>query len=245
MNNDHRPKTIFITGGTGGIGRAIAEHYLAIGDIVHITGRNQDKIHDLAVQYKGRLHFHKADLTRLDEIEALCTVIAKLEPAVDVLINNAGMTQDQLALRITPTDFEHIMRVNTTASFACARAVLRGMLRKRFGRIIQISSVIGSVGNAGQSSYAASKAALDAMTKSLAKEYGAKNITVNAVAPGYIETDMTSGFDDAMRQKITDHLAIKRIGHVKDIVNAVAFLSSDASEYITGQVLHVNGGMYM
>jgi 3-oxoacyl-[acyl-carrier protein] reductase len=187
----------------------------------------------------------KLDVTDAAEVDAVITAIEKDFGSIGVLVNNAGITRDNLLMRMKDEEWADIMATNLTSVFRLSRAVIKGMMKARAGRIISIASVVGAMGNAGQTNYSAAKAGIMGFTKSLAREVGSRNITVNCVAPGFIDTDMTKALPDAQRQALLAHIPLGRLGAAEDIANAVVFLASDQAAYITGTTLHVNGGMYM
>ncbi|NWG39959.1 MAG: 3-oxoacyl-ACP reductase FabG [Hydrogenophilaceae bacterium] len=187
----------------------------------------------------------KLDVTNAAEVDAVITAIEKDFGSISVLVNNAGITRDNLLMRMKDEEWADIMATNLTSVFRLSRAVIKGMMKARAGRIISIASVVGAMGNAGQANYSAAKAGIMGFTKSLAREVGSRNITVNCVAPGFIDTDMTRALPEAQRQALLAHIPLGRLGAVEDIANAVVFLASDQAAYITGTTLHVNGGMYM
>ena len=237
-----------VTGATRGIGHAIAQALAAAGARVVGTATTDDG----AARIGAALAEAAAPGAgmRLDVTDALATDAALRDiearhGAITILVNNAGITRDNLLLRMKDDDWDAVMATNLKPVFRLSRAVLRGMMKQRHGRIVQIGSVVGSSGNPGQANYAAAKAALIGFTKSLAQEVGSRNITVNAVAPGFIETDMTHGLTAELKQKMLDNTPLKRIGAPEDIAHAVRFLVSDEARFITGHVLDVNGGIYM
>ena len=187
----------------------------------------------------------QADVSKKEEVDRLFEEALKVTGTVEILVNNAGITRDGLLIRMSDEDFDQVIDANLKGTFYCMRAAAKLMMRKRYGRIVNISSVVGVSGNAGQVNYAASKAGIIGMTKSLAKELGSRNVTANAVAPGFITTDMTEGLPDAVKEQMAKEIPLARMGQPEDVANAVAFLASDQASYITGQVLHVDGGMVM
>ena len=184
-------------------------------------------------------------MSKKEEVDRLFEEALKVTGTVEILVNNAGITRDGLLIRMSDEDFDQVIDANLKGTFYCMRAAAKLMMRKRYGRIVNISSVVGVSGNAGQVNYAASKAGIIGMTKSLAKELGSRNVTANAVAPGFITTDMTEGLPDAVKEQMAKEIPLARMGQPEDVANAVAFLASDQASYITGQVLHVDGGMVM
>ncbi len=238
-------KNALVTGATGGIGEAVARSLHAQGATVTLSGRNVDKLNKLAGELKDRVHVVAADLSQPDAIE---TLIAGAETAmgqIDILVNNAGLTRDNLSMRMKDEEWDEVLAVNLTATFKLARAVQRGMMKRRFGRIINIASVVGVMGNPGQANYVASKAGLIGWSKAMAQEIASRNITVNCVAPGFIATSMTEVLTDEQKATISSKIPMGRMGGANDIAAAVAFLASDEANYITGTTLHVNGGMVM
>ncbi|WP_439813761.1 3-oxoacyl-[acyl-carrier-protein] reductase [Zavarzinia sp. CC-PAN008] len=234
-----------VTGASGGIGGAIARALHAQGAVVGLAGRKADALEALAAELGERAHVLVGDLGAAGGAEALATAAEKALGQVDILVNNAGLTRDGLAVRMKDEDFDEVIAVNLGASFKLARGVLRGMMKRRHGRIISITSVVGWVGNPGQANYVASKAGLTGLTKSLAAEVASRGITVNCVAPGFIATAMTDVLDDARKSALTERIPAGRMGDSKDIAGAVVYLASDEASYVTGQTVHVNGGMAM
>jgi len=241
-------RTAFITGASRGIGRACALALAEAGCRVAVAARNAKLLDELAaeVRAKGReayaVTINMADAASIKE--AFTKAAKELGP-VSILVNNAGITRDGLALRMKKEDWDEVIGTNLTGSFLAIQQVLQHMLRDRWGRIINISSVVGEMGNPGQANYVASKAGIIGLTKAIAQEMGSRNITVNAVAPGFIETDMTQGLSQELKDNMIGHVALKRIGRAEDVAAAVRFLASDEAGYITGHVLNVNGGLYM
>jgi 3-oxoacyl-[acyl-carrier protein] reductase len=241
-------RTAFITGASRGIGRACAMALSDAGARVAVAARNADQLEELASQIRSeqREAFPIAvDMTSADSIKEALAKTAKDFGPVSILVNNAGITKDGLAMRMKKDDWDSVIATNLTGSFLAIQQVLPAMMRERWGRIINISSVVGKSGNPGQANYVASKAGLIGLTKAIAQEMASRNITVNAVAPGYIETDMTHGLSDELKTKMLDHIPLKRIGRPEDVAAAVRFLASEEASYITGHVLDVNGGLYM
>jgi 3-oxoacyl-[acyl-carrier protein] reductase len=239
-------KKALVTGASRGIGRAIADRFLAEG--AEVWGLGTKEPADLAARIAaagGKLHWITADLGDLAAVEGVVEAALKESGGFDVLVNNAGITKDGLSFRMSLADFQRVLDVNLTASFLVSRVVAREMIRKKTGSIINMSSVVGQHGGGGQANYAASKAGLIGVTKSLAQEVASRGVRVNAIAPGYIATDMTEAVPEAMREKYIEHIPLKRAGTGDDVAAAVLFLASDDSAYITGQVLAVDGGMFI
>ncbi|MBC7717617.1 MAG: 3-oxoacyl-ACP reductase FabG [Pseudorhodobacter sp.] len=248
MTTELQAKSVaLVTGASRGIGRGIAlelaaRGYLVIGTATTEAGARS--ISEALFAYTGSAGVC-LDVTDADNIDALLGQITKVHGGVQVLVNNAGITRDALAMRMKDDDWDAVINTNLKAVFRMSRAVMRAMMKQRFGRIINITSVVGANGNAGQANYAAAKAGVAGMTRALARELGSRGITVNCVAPGFISTDMTDGLPDAQKQVLMAQIPLGRLGAVSDIANAVAFLASEGAGYITGTELHVNGGMYM
>jgi 3-oxoacyl-[acyl-carrier protein] reductase len=241
-------RTAFVTGASRGIGKACAQTLASAGYRVVVAARTTDKLEETAhaIRAIGSEAFVvEMDLSNSSSIVQAIAKAAKEFGRLDILVNNAGITKDGLAVRMKQADWELVLQTNLSGSFYAIQQVLPGMMRERWGRIVNISSVVGEMGNPGQANYVASKAGLIGLTKSLAQEVGSRNITVNAVAPGYIGTDMTHGLSDELRQKMIDHTPLKRMGTPEDVAAAVKFLVSDEAAFITGHVLDVNGGIYM
>ena len=238
-------KFALVTGATGGIGGAIAEALHKQGATVALSGTREAVLQDLAAKLGSRAHVVPCNLS---DVEAVNGLIAKAEAAmgqVDILINNAGITRDGLTMRMKDDDCQTVLDVNLSAAFRLARASLKGMMKRRWGRIISITSVVGATGNPGQLNYAAAKAGLTGMTKSLAQEVASRNITANCVAPGFIQTAMTDVLTDQQKEMISQKIPAGRLGQSPEIAAAVVYLASEEAAYVTGQTLHVNGGMAM
>ena len=241
-------RTAFITGASRGIGRACAIALSEAGARVALAARSIDQLEDLAGQLRsqGREAFPVSlDLANADSIKDSFARTTKDFGPVSILVNNAGIAKDGLALRMKKEDWDAVIATNLTGSFLVIQQVLQGMLRERWGRIINISSIVGEMSNPGQANYVASKAGLIGLTKALAQEMGSRNITVNAVAPGFIETDMITKLSQELKDNMLGHVPLKRIGRPEDVAAAVRFLASEEAGYITGHVLDVNGGLYM
>ncbi len=241
---DLKGKVAVVTGASRGIGRAIAGRLAEAGATVVLVARNADALKQVE-QELPRSRAFPLDISDPDAVKAGFKEILAETGQIDILVNNAGITRDNLLLRLKDEDIRHVLDVNLRSMFSTCQQVVRPMMKQRWGRIINITSVIGMMGNAGQSNYAASKAGIIGFTKSLAKELGSRNITVNAIAPGFIETDMTADLSDDVRKQLTESIALERLGSGEDVANAVLFLASDLSGYMTGDVLNVTGGMYM
>ncbi|MBC6497126.1 MAG: 3-oxoacyl-[acyl-carrier-protein] reductase [Alphaproteobacteria bacterium GM7ARS4] len=240
-------KTALITGASGGIGRAIADTLNRQGAHVILTGRNATALASCADSLANKNYtLIPIDLTKeRDAPKALATRALEERETIDILVNNAGMTRDQLLLRLKDSDWHDVVETNLTALFRLCRAVVPLMMKKRWGRIISISSIVGRMGNAGQTAYSATKAGMEGFSRSLAKEVARRHITVNCIAPGFITTPMTDALDDRLKQDMRAHIPIGRFGQPHDVATAVAFLASEQASYITGETLHVNGGMMM
>jgi 3-oxoacyl-[acyl-carrier protein] reductase len=240
-------KIAIVTGASRGIGRGIAMTLAARGAYVVATARGENAVDAVSqIQEAG----HRAEAAALEvtdpaSVDALIGGVLERHGRIDILVNNAGITRDQLLLRMKREDWDHVIATNLTASFALSQAAIKPMLKQRSGRVINISSVVGQTGNAGQANYAASKAGLIGFSKALARELASRNITVNVVAPGLIETDMTKAITEKAHGDWTSQIPLGRLGTTADVAAAVCFLASDEASYITGQVLAVNGGMYM
>ena len=242
-------KVAVVTGASRGIGREIALTLAAYGAAVAVNyNGSKEKAEEVVQQIRsadGMAVAIKASVSNAEDVESMMKAVMEQFGRIDILVNNAGITKDNLVMRMSEDDFDAVLDTNLKGTFYCMKQVYRIMLKQRFGRIINMSSVTGVVGNAGQVNYAASKAGIIGMTKSLARELGSRGITVNAVAPGFIETEMTDVLSDKVKQEMEGQIPLKRMGNVKDVAEAVAFLASDKASYITGQVLHVDGGMAM
>jgi 3-oxoacyl-[acyl-carrier protein] reductase len=237
-------KVALVTGASRGIGKAIASQLKALGATVIGTATSQNGADNIS-EYLGQGSGLVLNVTDSDSIKALFEVIKAAHGGVDILVNNAGITRDNLMMRMKDDEWNDIIDTNLSSVFRISKAVLRPMMKARNGRIINIGSVVGTMGNAGQVNYATAKAGLLGFTKSLAREVASRGITVNTVAPGFIDTDMTQTLTDEQKEGIFSQVPANRLGKPEEIANAVAFLASDAAAYITGETLHVNGGMYM
>ncbi len=238
-------KTALVTGASGGIGAAIARALHAQGAIVALSGTRVDALDRLAGELGGRAHVCPADLREAGAADALVAAVEAAGGPLHILVNNAGLTRDMLVLRMKDEDWQAVLDVDLSAPFRLARAVLRGMLKRRAGRIIGISSIVGATGNPGQANYAAAKAGLVGMTKALAQEVASRGVTVNIVSPGFVDTPMTSALTDAQKAKLGEQIPLGRLGQPSDIAAAVVYLASDEAGWVTGATLHVNGGMAM
>lgn len=238
-------KTALVTGASGGIGAAIARTLHAQGACVVLSGTRREALEALAAELGQNAHICPADLRDAEAADALVTQAEAAAGPLWALVNNAGLTRDMLALRMKDEDWQTVLDVDLSAPFRLARAALRGMLRRRAGRIIGIGSIVGATGNPGQANYAAAKAGLVGMTKALAQEVGSRGVTVNMVAPGFIETPMTDVLADAQKEKLTAAIPLGRLGQPADIASAVLYLASAEAGWVTGATLHVNGGMAM
>ena len=242
-------KTAIVTGGARGIGRSIAMTLAAAGANIVINYTSSSKAAEEVVEEAKKLGVSalalKADVSKNDEIEYLVKEVLNQFGSIDILVNNAGITRDNLLIRMSEEDFQAVIDINLKGAFICTKHVSKVMMKQRKGKIINIASVVGVMGNAGQSNYAASKAGLIGFTKSIAKELAKRNINVNAVAPGYIETDMTASLPEKVREEFMINIPMARGGVPQDVANVVLFLSSKYSDYITGQVIHIDGGMVM
>ncbi|MGH6797051.1 MAG: 3-oxoacyl-[acyl-carrier-protein] reductase [Roseiarcus sp.] len=234
-----------VTGASGGLGGAIARALHTQGASVALTGTRREALEALAAELKIRAHAAPCDLSDAAAAEALIPAIEGALGPVDILINNAGVTRDSLLIRMKDADWDSVLAINLTAAFRLSRAALRGMLRRRFGRIINMTSVVGVRGNAGQGNYAAAKAGVIGMSKALAAEVATRGITVNCIAPGFIDSPMTEALDQKRRDTILGSIPMGRLGSDKEIGAAAVYLASSEAAYMTGQTLHVNGGMAM
>ncbi len=238
-------KLALVTGATGGIGQSIVKALANQGAKVIMVGRNEEKLQNLKQELSDKVYSLICDFNDDSQINSLIENAEKQFGNIDILVCNAGITKDNLALRIKDEDWDIVIQMNLTSTFKLNRAAIKSMMKRRYGRIINISSVIGLSGNAGQSNYAASKAGIIAMSKSIAKEVASRGITINCVAPGYIDTPMTEVLGEDIKNSIIAHIPLGRIGTPQDVANAVLFLASDESSYVTGHTLSVNGGMLM
>ncbi|MDE2184034.1 MAG: 3-oxoacyl-[acyl-carrier-protein] reductase [Alphaproteobacteria bacterium] len=239
-------KVALVTGASGGIGGAVAKTLHAQGATVVLSGTRSEALEAVKAELGGRAHAVACNLSDPASVEALSkSAEAAAGGPIDILVNNAGITRDNLFMRMKDEEWDQVIAVNLTAAFRLSRAVLRGMMKKRWGRIIAITSVVGATGNPGQGNYAAAKAGLTGMTKALAAEVASRNVTVNCVAPGFIATAMTDALSDVQKEAINGRIPAGRMGTPADVAAAVLYLASDDASYVTGQTLHVNGGMAM
>jgi 3-oxoacyl-[acyl-carrier protein] reductase len=245
MMFDLTGKSALVTGATGGIGEAIARALHAQGASVAITGRREQELARVAASLGIRALAAPADLGDPGAPAALVENVEKELGSLDILVNNAGFTRDMLALRMGDEDWNAVLEVNLTAPFRLARAALRGMMKRRWGRLISIASIVGVTGNAGQANYAAAKAGLIGLSKSLAQEVATRGVTANVVAPGFVRTAMTDALPEAARTALLSRIPTQRMGSPEDVAGAVVYLSSDEAAWVTGQTIHVNGGMAM
>lgn len=242
---DFTGKCALVTGATGGIGRVIVKKLHDAGATVIITDMRQEALDEFAAELKERVFAFACNLGDPADIDALVAKAEKAAGAIDILVNNAGLTKDNLFMRMKDEDWNLVLNVNLTAGFRLARAAIRGMMKRRYGRIISMASVVGVTGNPGQANYSASKAGMIGMTKCLAAEVASRGITANCVAPGFIKTAMTDALPEEAKEKLARSIPMARLGLPEDVANAVVFLASDEASYITGQTIHVNGGMAM
>jgi 3-oxoacyl-[acyl-carrier protein] reductase len=238
-------KSALVTGATGGIGGAIARAFHGRGATVAISGTRREVLDGLAGELADRVHVLPCNLADKDDVEALVPRSEEVMGKLDILVANAGITKDNLLVQLRDEDWDQVVAINLTASFRLARAAVRGMMRRRFGRIIGITSVVGVTGNPGQANYTATKAGLIGMIKSIAGEYARRGVTANAIAPGFIATAMTDKLNDKQREAILARVPAARLGTGAEVAAAAVFLASDEAAYVTGQTLHVNGGMAM
>ena len=238
-------KTALVTGATGGIGGAVARAFHQQGATVAISGTRRDVLDQLAAELNERVHVLTCNLADKDEVEALVPKAEEVLGKLDILVANAGITKDNLLVQLRDEDWDQVVAVNLTATFRLTRAAVRGMMRRRFGRVIGIASVVGVTGNPGQSNYTATKAGMIGMFKSIGKEYAKRGVTANCVAPGFITSPMTDKLNEKQREAILQMVPAGKLGGGADVAAAVVYLASDEAAYVTGQTLHVNGGMAM
>ena len=241
---DLKNKKVLITGATGGIGNSLINKFHSLGSKILATGTNEEKLKKLKLNYSS-IHVEKFRLDEHDKIESFInTVEAKLD-GIEILVNNAGITLDNLSIRLTNENWKKVLDVNLTSTFLMCKYVIKKMLRKKYGKIVNISSIVGHTGNLGQANYSASKAGIVAFSKSLAIEYAKKNININCVSPGFIQTEMTEKINEEFKKNLITKIPSGCLGTGEDVSNCVAFLASDMASYINGETIHVNGGMYM
>ncbi|MBL4911892.1 3-oxoacyl-ACP reductase FabG [Shewanella schlegeliana] len=245
MSFDLTGKVALVTGASRGIGRAVAETLVSAGAVVIGTATSERGAEAIQAYLGDKGYGLVLNVTDADSVKALFETIKEKAGDVDILVNNAGITRDNLLMRMKDDEWNDILDTNLTSIFRTSKAVMRPMMKKRHGRIINIGSVVGTMGNAGQTNYSAAKAGLIGFTKSLAREVASRQITVNAIAPGFIQTDMTDELTEEQQQAIMSQVPMERLGQAQEIAHAVLFLASDSAAYITGETLHVNGGMYM
>ena len=237
-------KKIIITGATGGIGNELVKKFVSLKGEVLATGTNQEKLGKLKKDFPS-IETIKFDISKHSEIESFIDQASSKLNGLDILVNNAGITLDNLSLRMKSDEWQKVIEINLTSTFFTSKYALKKMLKNKFGRIVNISSIVGHTGNIGQANYTASKAGMIAMSKSLAIEYARKNITINCVSPGFIQTNMTDQINEDVKKSLMSRIPMNKLGNGEDVSNTVAFLASDAASYITGETIHVNGGMYM
>lgn len=245
MSFDLTGKRALVTGASGGIGSAIAKALSAAGAQLAISGTRTERLEAVAAELKGKTHILPCNLSDLQAVDRLAPDAESAMGGLDILVNNAGVTRDNIFMRMKDSEWDEVIAVNLTAAFHLTRAAVKGMMKRRQGRIISITSVVGVAGNAGQGNYAASKAGLIGMSKALAQEVASRNITVNTIAPGFIGSAMTDALNDKQRETILAKIPAARLGSAEEIAAATLFLSSDEAGYITGHTLNVNGGMFM
>ena len=237
-------KKVLITGATGGIGNSLVKKFLSLNAKVLATGTNTEKLNLLKKEYP-KIYILRCDISEHKKIEEFIENVSTQLNGLDVLVNNAGINIDNLSLRMKDEEWKKVIDINLSSTFLLCKYAIKKMLRNKYGKIVNITSIVGHTGNLGQSNYAASKAGTVAMSKSLAIEYAKKNITINCVSPGFIKSKMTDKIAESIKTVLLSKIPMSRLGTGEDVSNTVAFLSSDASSYITGETIHVNGGMYM
>ena len=239
-----KDKKILITGATGGIGKALVKKFLSLDGNVLATGTKIEKLDALKKEFP-KINILKFDISDHSKIEEFIENVSSQLTGLDVLVNNAGINMDNLSLRMKDEEWKKVIDINLGSTFFLCKYAIKKMLKNKYGRIVNITSIVGHTGNLGQSNYAASKAAIIAMSKSLAIEYAKKNITINCVSPGFIQSKMTDNIVESIKAVLTSRIPMSKLGTGEDVSNTVAFLSSDSASYITGETIHVNGGMYM
>ncbi len=247
--SDWEGRVALVTGGSRGIGRSVAEALARVGVTVALTGRDGERASrtasEIAEASGANVLGLAMDVSRRSSVDEQMKALLDEHGHIDILVNNAGIARDNLLMRMKPEEWDEVLATNVTGLYHCSRAVLRPMIRQRYGRIVNMSSVVGLMGNPGQSNYAASKAAILGFTKALAREVASRQITVNAVAPGYVKTEMTEALPETAREKLVENIPMGRIGLPEDVAGTVLFLASEEASYVTGQVIQVNGGLYM
>jgi|TARA_B100001741_G_scaffold119766_1_gene98809 3-oxoacyl-[acyl-carrier protein] reductase len=241
---DFRNKKIIITGASGGIGRSLVEKFINLNGTVLATGTKSEKLELLKKNFPT-VNTLKFDISEHSKIDEFIDNASDLIGGIDVLVNNAGINLDNLSLRMKYEEWKKVIDINLGSTFFLTKSAVKKMLKNKYGRIVNITSIVGHTGNLGQANYSASKAGIEGMTKSLAIEYAKKNITLNCVSPGFIKTQMTDNISENMKDFLSSRIPMSKLGTGEDVANSVAFLSSDAASYITGETIHVNGGMYM
>ena len=239
-----KTKKVLITGATGGIGNSLVEKFYHLGSTIVATGTNEEKLSNLKKKFP-KIFIEKFKLDEHDKIEVFVENVEKKLEGLDILVNNAGITLDNLSIRLTEENWKKVLDINLTSSFLMCKHAIKKMLRKKYGKIVNITSIVGHTGNLGQANYAASKAGIVAFSKSLAIEYAKKNININCVSPGFIKTDMTDKISEDFKKILISKIPSGDLGTGEDISNCVVFLASDMAKYINGETIHVNGGMYM
>ena len=239
-----KDKKILVTGATGGIGNCIVEKFHNLGSLILATGTNEEKLNNLKKKYSN-IYIEKFKLDQHNKIENFIEDVDKKLNGLDILVNNAGITLDNLSIRLTEENWKRVIDINLTSTFLMCKYAIKKMLKQKYGRIINITSIVGHTGNLGQANYAASKAGIVAFSKSLAIEYAKKNINVNCVSPGFIKTEMTDKINEEFKKQLINKIPSGDLGTGDDVSNCVAFLASDMANYINGETIHVNGGMYM
>ena len=237
-------KKILVTGATGGIGNSIVKKFVSLNANVLATGTNSEKLDDLRVKYPD-VNVLKFDITEHERIEEFVENVNSQLKGIDIIINNAGINRDNISLRMKSEEWQKVIDTNLTSTFYICKYGIKKMLKNKYGRIVNVTSIVGHTGNLGQSNYSASKAGMIAMSKSLAIEYAKKNITINCVSPGFIKSNMTENIVESIKAALISKIPMSRLGTGEDVSNAIAFLCSDSASYITGETIHVNGGMYM
>ena len=241
---DFKNKKILITGATGGIGKALVKKFTSLEGNVLATGTKSEKL-DLLKKEFPEINILKFDISEHSKIEEFIENVNSQLTSLDVVVNNAGITLDNLSIRMKNEEWQKVIDINLTSTFLLCKYAIKKMLKNKYGRIVNITSIVGHTGNVGQANYAASKSGMLGMTKSLAIEYAKKNITLNCVSPGFIQSNMTDKILESIKAVLTSKIPMSKLGSGEDVANTVAFLSSDAASYITGETIHVNGGMYM